>query len=34
MGSAIEKTKREIPVDRRLRVRVENLEKRLCNSQQ
>jgi len=33
-SSAIEKMKREISVDPRLRLRVKNIEKTLCNSQQ
>jgi len=34
VSSVIEKMKREISVDRRLRLRVKNIEKTLANSQQ
>jgi chromosomal replication initiation ATPase DnaA len=34
VSSAIEKMKRDISADRRLRVRVKNIEKTLYNSQQ
>jgi chromosomal replication initiation ATPase DnaA len=34
VSSAIEKMKRDISVDRKLRVRVKNIEKTLYNSQQ